>query len=465
MVAVVPVESMSPNFADYLTVGEAAQLLGVSAGTLRNWDRSGKLKPRRHPQNGYRIYLREDLEAVLRSADLSDLKDESLAPQVDWSKLRNTNHFVQFYENDEFLVESVGKYVKAALRCGDCSLVVATPDHQAALQRKLVATGIDVAEAEESGRYVAFDAAATLSTFMIERSPDPQRFDDTVGSVIRRMRETGRRVYAFGEMVALLWTQGNRQGAIALENLWNKLAKEQPFTLYCAYRMGAFGGSDHSDGFEGICSCHTRVIPAESYVAADTVDKRLRAISSLQQKAQSLEMEVEHRRDIEKVLAVRERELADVVESALELSPNAGRTGTTRPFDKSAGAQLRILVADDNRDACRTMSMLLRAKGHDVRTAADGVEAIAVAEEFRPDVVLMDVSMPKLNGYEATRRLRETPFGKDIEIIALTGWGQPSDVTQSTEAGCSAHLVKPVDFAELDRLLARTATHSTTTSY
>src|SRR5204863_5416667 len=90
----------SRNFAAYRTVGEAAEYLGVSTATLRNWDKAGKLKPRRHPQNGYRIYLHEDLEAVLRSADLSTPTEGSFAPQVDWSEMRESEHFVQFYEND-----------------------------------------------------------------------------------------------------------------------------------------------------------------------------------------------------------------------------------------------------------------------------------------------------------------------------------------------------------------------------
>ena len=118
------------NFADVLTISEAADFLGVSTATLRNWDRSGKLKPRRHPQNGYRIYLHEDLEAVLRSADLSTLTDESFAPQVDWNKMGDSEHFVQFYENDEFLIESVSGFVGAALRDGGSSVVAATPEHR-----------------------------------------------------------------------------------------------------------------------------------------------------------------------------------------------------------------------------------------------------------------------------------------------------------------------------------------------
>src|ERR1700704_5074571 len=109
-------KSPPSNFADVLTISEAADFLGVSTATLRNWDRSGKLKPRRHPQNGYRIYLHEDIEVVLRSADLSTLTDESFAPQVDWTQMGDSEHFVQFYENDEFLIESVSAFVGAALR-------------------------------------------------------------------------------------------------------------------------------------------------------------------------------------------------------------------------------------------------------------------------------------------------------------------------------------------------------------
>src|SRR3954466_4521556 len=97
--------SASTNFADCLTVGEAAEFLGVSTATLRNWDRSGKLTPRRHPQNGYRIYLHQDLEAVLRSADKSALTAVAATPLVDWSQMNDGDHFVQFYEDDEFMLD------------------------------------------------------------------------------------------------------------------------------------------------------------------------------------------------------------------------------------------------------------------------------------------------------------------------------------------------------------------------
>jgi PAS domain S-box-containing protein len=113
----------------------------------------------------------------------------------------------------------------------------------------------------------------------------------------------------------------------------------------------------------------------------------------------------------------------------------------------------RILVADDNRDSTASMALLLKLKGNEVRTAHDGNEAIEVAEAFQPQVILMDVGMPGVNGYEATRRIREQPWGKGITIIALTGWGQEHDKERSREAGCDAHLVKPLNLAELDKLL------------
>jgi PAS domain S-box-containing protein len=119
----------------------------------------------------------------------------------------------------------------------------------------------------------------------------------------------------------------------------------------------------------------------------------------------------------------------------------------------SSGSKRRILVVDDNRDAAASMAMMLKLLGSEVRTAHDGLEAVALAAKYRPQVILMDIGMPELNGYEATRRIREQPWGRDLAIIALTGWGQEEDRAKSKEAGCDGHLVKPVDLADLEKLL------------
>jgi signal transduction histidine kinase/DNA-binding response OmpR family regulator len=114
----------------------------------------------------------------------------------------------------------------------------------------------------------------------------------------------------------------------------------------------------------------------------------------------------------------------------------------------------RILVADDNRDAAESMGMMLRLMGNEVRTVQDGVQAVEEAAEFRPDVILLDIGMPRLNGYDAARRIRGERWGKDIVLVALTGWGQEEDKHHASEAGFDHHFTKPVNPADLERLVA-----------
>ncbi len=114
----------------------------------------------------------------------------------------------------------------------------------------------------------------------------------------------------------------------------------------------------------------------------------------------------------------------------------------------------RVLVADDNQDAADSLAMLLEMNGHEVRVAHDGRAALSVAHAFRPDTVLLDIGMPHLNGYEIAKALREEPWGADIHLIALTGWGQESDRQRASKAGFDLHLTKPVDPDVLRNVLA-----------
>jgi PAS domain S-box-containing protein len=116
---------------------------------------------------------------------------------------------------------------------------------------------------------------------------------------------------------------------------------------------------------------------------------------------------------------------------------------------------LRILVVDDNTDTAASLAILLNLAGHETRTAHDGLEAVATAEKFRPDVVLLDIGLPRLNGLDACRRIREQPWGKNTFLVALTGWGQEEDRRRSKDAGFDAHVVKPVDYSVLTSLLAQ----------
>ncbi len=118
------------------------------------------------------------------------------------------------------------------------------------------------------------------------------------------------------------------------------------------------------------------------------------------------------------------------------------------------GSSLRVLVVDDNRDAAESLAKLMQMSGHEVRTLANGAAAVANAASFRPNVVLLDIGMPGMNGYEVARRLRELPDAGSMYMIAMTGYGSDADRTRSAESGFDEHLVKPVDFAALDALLA-----------
>ena len=121
----------------------------------------------------------------------------------------------------------------------------------------------------------------------------------------------------------------------------------------------------------------------------------------------------------------------------------------------------RILVVDDNTDSADLLLVLLERLGNEVRAAYDGEAGVLEAAEFGPDVVFCDIGMPKMNGYEVARRLREQPWSRELVLVALTGWGQEDDRKKSAAAGFDFHLVKPVDPSALKQLLAGLAQTST----
>lgn len=228
-----------------------------------------------------------------------DIAKWNLAPRADWSNMADTEHFVQFYEADGFLLNSLSGFIGAAITAGDGAVVVATEAHRGGLDELLSANGIDLASAKASGKYVALDATETLAKFMVDGSPDPARFNQVIGSVLASVSIGGAPVRAFGEMVALLWAEGNYNGAIRLEELWNDLQRSHTFSLFCAYPMNCLDRKQFTDSHAKVCTVHSRVIPAESYADIQNPDARLRAIAQLQQQAQSLTGEIQERQQVE----------------------------------------------------------------------------------------------------------------------------------------------------------------------
>ena len=135
----------------------------------------------------------------------------------------------------------------------------------------------------------------------------------------------------------------------------------------------------------------------------------------------------------------------------LQKTAEAAKENEDVPAESSG--QRRILIVDDNKDSADSLAMLLEITGNKTYMAHDGVEAVEAIEKHRPEVVLLDIGLPKLDGHEVCRRVREQPWGKDIVVIALTGWGQEDDRRKSEEAGFNGHLVKPVDYDKLLQLL------------
>ena len=238
----------------------------------------------------------------LVSLNMADVAKSNHAPRADWTEMGDTEHFVQFYEADGFLLNSLSGFIGRAINSGNGAVVVATEAHRQGLDELLQASGIDTAAARARGCYVSVDAADTLSKFMVDGAPDSERFNEVIGGIIAGVTDGRDRVSAFGEMVALLWAEGNLTAAIRLEELWNELQKRHSFSLFCAYPMNQLGGEQLAEPHSSVCSVHSRVIPAESYASVTDLDARLRTIALLQQKATSLEIEVNERRQVEERL-------------------------------------------------------------------------------------------------------------------------------------------------------------------
>jgi signal transduction histidine kinase len=581
-------------------------------------------------------------------------------------------HLVQYYEKEGFLYDRVTDFMSDGLRGSDAAILIATPAHRAGVESRLRGRGVDLNSLSAGGRYHALDARETLSQFMVGGSPDPQRFAATIGPVIRAARNGDRRVLAFGEMVALLWAEGNRDAAVRLEELWNELARQETFALLCAYPISHFDDAAYAKPFADINAAHTWVTPAESYSIVQA-DERNRVIATLQQKAAALEAESKQRAVLEAALRNKIDELAEVdrrkdeflamlghelrnplapvttalqimrihesepsrvarsreiverqiehmtrliddlldvsritrgkielreqplllsavieraIESARPLIDERGHRialdlptepitfladparlaqvfanllnnaakytdvggriwlrafvdgkelvvgvkddgpGLSNELRKHAfdlfmqgpqtrarargglgigltlvrrlvelhggsvealsdgpgrgteflvrlplrlppavdgaapaaaaaagGPRRRILVVDDNVDAAEALGELLRDYGHEVATAHDGTQALDHARLHRPDMVLLDISMPEMDGYEVAKRIRGELGLGDALLIALTGYGEDRHRRLAREAGFDQHVTKPVDASKLEELL------------
>lgn len=180
--------------------------------------------------------------------------------EVFWGEIAPCEHLVQIYDEEGVFLDSLEGFVAGGLDAGDGIIVIATPVHLRVLKSRLEARGMDIDAARAGDQYIALDAVETLSRFMVDGWPDEAKFKSVVRALLSRAGGAGRRVRAFGEMVAVLWQQRHHGATVRLEHLWHRFCREETFSLLCAYPKSGFT-RDATVSIQEICDAHSRVVP------------------------------------------------------------------------------------------------------------------------------------------------------------------------------------------------------------
>jgi MEDS: MEthanogen/methylotroph, DcmR Sensory domain len=176
-----------------------------------------------------------------------------------WGEIAPHEHLVQIYADEAPFLDALEGFVVGGLRAGEAVIVIATADHLNALEQRVQAQGFNLDVARSQNQYISLDAKETLFEFLLGGWPDDVRFRKVVGDLLVKARRNGRRVRAFGEMVALLWSQGHNGATVRLEQLWHQFCQKEEFSLFCAYPRGGFT-QDADASIREICSAHSKVI-------------------------------------------------------------------------------------------------------------------------------------------------------------------------------------------------------------
>jgi hypothetical protein len=180
-------------------------------------------------------------------------------PAIFWGEMAPCEHVAQIYSDEGLFLDALEGFITAGLQAGESAIVVATDGHLAGLGHRIRAANADIDLAQREDRYLAVPAEEMLSRFMNGCFPDESRFLAAVGDLIDRAGKGGRKVRVFGEMVAVLWTQGNLVATIQLELMWNRVCQHQKFPLFCAYPKLGFVNADAAVSIRDICAAHSRV--------------------------------------------------------------------------------------------------------------------------------------------------------------------------------------------------------------
>lgn len=357
---------------------------------------------------------------------------------------QHCEHAVQFYEADAFLAKTVSAFIAEGLEAGEAGIVIATPDHRKAITKCLLDRGIDLKNLKAEGRYVSIDARETLSRFVIDGWPDDKLLEKVADELLRRA--TGRRgVRLFGEMVALLWAEGNLEGAIRLEELWNEHKQDRPLNVLCAYWIGGFSSPSNSDVFDRLCRAHSRVYPTEACTAPGQTDQdRLRAVAVLEQRARSLETELAESAHIEQSLRESDQRLQAIIDnstSVIYLKDLDGKyTLSNRQFERLFGLTRERIIGKTDFDIFPEATALkFRENDRRVMATGEAIEIEEVAPQWDGPHTYISVKFP----------LRKT----DGTIYATAGIS--TDVTDRSRASESRHRLAAIVESSEDAIISK----------
>jgi hypothetical protein len=194
--------------------------------------------------------------------------------QIFWGEIAPCEHVVQIYENDEVFLDLLAGFVHGGITTDESSVVIATAKHLDGLKCRLESMGVDCTYLIRTQQYIPLVAEEILARFMVNDWPDENLFMTAIAEVIQTAKKDGRRVRAFGEMVAILWAQGHIGATVRLEHLWNKFCESEAFCLFCAYPKNGFT-QDAETSLMHICSAHTKMVTGSTDILNNVLYKEI----------------------------------------------------------------------------------------------------------------------------------------------------------------------------------------------
>jgi hypothetical protein len=195
---------------------------------------------------------------------------ENTGIDIFWGEIAPCDHVLQIYEDDKIFIDVLEGFVVDGFKSDESVVIIATPEHLKLLNQRLRAKGYDLFSLTLQDQYIPLDAELTLSQFMINGWPDENLFYHLLTNLLLRARKRDRQVRAFGEMVALLWSQGLSGATVHLEHLWTRFCESEEFRLFCAYPKSGFT-ENAVESINKICGCHSKVIASRTEGSSDLV--------------------------------------------------------------------------------------------------------------------------------------------------------------------------------------------------